>query len=303
MFFDQFSDLVKTCFKFERRRVYQNVTILIIVKIAENTGTEPIQEQFLHVDCYLVKPNFSMDSSPIIKKPNKKNNLIVTPVKPSFADSLYIRKIYRLQEVRTLTPDTYVLRFNRNDMNFRAGQHITLGIPGNNQVREYSIYSTEQDAGLEVLIKEVENGLVSRQLRKLIPGEILEVDGPFGYFSVDKNHFNRKFLFVGTGTGIAPFRSITGTYPLLDYTLLHGVRYATEAYERQLYPDNRYVLCTSRDSMGSFSGRVTDYLKENPLDSDTLVYLCGNCDMIYDVYDLLTSRGFPSGNIKTEVYF
>jgi hypothetical protein len=31
---------------------------------------------------------------------------------------------------------------------------ITLGIPGNNQVREYSIYSTEQDDSLEVLIKE-----------------------------------------------------------------------------------------------------------------------------------------------------
>ena len=56
--------------------------------------------------------------------------------------------------------------------------------PGNNQVREYSIYSTEQDTSLEVLIKEVDNGLVSRQLRKLIPGELLEVDGPFGYFTI-----------------------------------------------------------------------------------------------------------------------
>ena len=71
-------------------------------------------------------------------------------------------------------------------MPFRAGQHITLGIPGNNQVREYSIYSTEQDTSLEVLIKEVENGTVSRQLRKLIPGELLEVDGPFGYFTLDE---------------------------------------------------------------------------------------------------------------------
>ena len=103
------------------------------------------------------------------------------------------RKIYRLQHIRQLSPDTYVLRFDRNGMNFRAGQHITLGIPGNNQVREYSIYSTEQDTSLEVLIKEVDNGLVSKQLRKLIPGELLEVDGPFGYFTIDEQHLNVNF--------------------------------------------------------------------------------------------------------------
>lgn len=246
-----------------------------------------------------------MDSSlDFIKKHTKKSNIIGNPVRNmSISDSLFIRRIYRVHMIRTLTPDTYVLRFDRNGMKFRAGQHITLGIPGNNQVREYSIYSAEHDDYLEVLIKEVDSGLVSRQLRKLIPGELLEVDGPFGYFTIDKNHFSRKFLFIGTGTGIAPFSCITGTYPSLDYQILHGVRYGSDAYERNKYPAGRYVLCTSRDQEGTFNGRVTDYLRENPLDSDTLVYLCGNCDMIYDVYDLLTSSGFPSGNIKTEVYF
>ena len=105
------------------------------------------------------------------------------------SDTLFIRKIYRLQQIRTFNrSDTYVLRFDRNNMHFRAGQHITLGIPGNNQVREYSIYSTEYDPLLEVLIKEVDTGLVSKQLKKLIPGELLEVDGPFGYFTIDPEH-------------------------------------------------------------------------------------------------------------------
>jgi ferredoxin--NADP+ reductase len=232
-----------------------------------------------------------------------RNSIIRTPAQVTVNEPVFVRKVFRLQQIRKLTAETYVLRFDRNDIHFRAGQHITLGIPGNNQVREYSIYSTEQDTSLEVLIKEVDNGLVSRQLKKLIPGELLEVDGPFGYFTIDEQNRNKKFLFIGTGTGIAPFRSITGSYPALDYTLLHGVRYASESYEKHRYPRNRFVLCTSRDQDGDFNGRVTDYLKERPLDFNTMVYLCGNCDMIYEVYDLLTSRGFPSGNIKTEVYF
>jgi ferredoxin/flavodoxin---NADP+ reductase len=238
------------------------------------------------------------------KNQSGKNSAIRTAnVIQPVGEKLHVRQIYRLQEIRQITPETYVVRFDRNGMNFRAGQHITLGIPGNNQVREYSIYSKEEDSSLEVLIKEVSTGLVSRQLRKLIPGELLEVDGPYGYFTIDEQNLRKSFLFIGTGTGIAPFHSITGSYPGLNYTLLHGVRYASEGYEKHVYQKNRHILCTSRDQLGDFNGRVTDYLKQMVLDSDTLVYLCGNCDMIYDVYDLLTSRGFPSGNIKTEVYF
>jgi ferredoxin/flavodoxin---NADP+ reductase len=246
-------------------------------------------------------------SSTFVKKHNRQNgnSLLANYSLKSMpsSDSLTLRKIYRLQQVRNLNNDTYVLRFDRNNMQFRAGQHITLGIPGNNQVREYSIYSTEQDRALEVLIKEVDTGLVSKQLHKLIPGEILEVDGPFGYFTIDEQQKDRKYLLIGTGTGIAPFRSITGSNPGLNYTLLHGVRFAGDSYESHRYPVERYTLCTSRDNKGTFNGRVTEYLKQMSLDSDTLVYLCGNCDMIYDVYDFLTARGFPSGNIKTEVYF
>jgi ferredoxin--NADP+ reductase/benzoate/toluate 1,2-dioxygenase reductase subunit len=237
-------------------------------------------------------------------KGNGLTGMVGNAMKPSQAAApIFIRQVYRLQKIRPLTPEAYVLRFDRNVMNFKAGQHITLGIPGNHQVREYSIYSAERDSSLEVLIKEVDNGLVSKQLRKLIPGELLEVDGPFGYFSIPEQNLGRKHLFIGTGTGIAPFHSITGSYPNLDYEIIHGVRYLHEGYERHAYPKGRYTLCTSRDTQGDFHGRVTDYLKQKTLDSGTMVYLCGNCDMIYDVYDLLTSKGFPSANIRTEVYF
>ncbi len=39
------------------------------------------------------------------------------------------------------------------------------------------------------------------------------------------------------------------------------------------------------------------------MQSGTLIYLCGNCDMIYEVYDLLISGEFNADHIKTEVYF
>ena len=70
--------------------------------------------------------------------------------------------------------------------------------------------------------------------------------GPFGFFSLDEDYATKKYLFVATGTGIAPFHSIALSHPGLDYKIVHGIRYGAEAYERNAYPANRYVACASR---------------------------------------------------------
>ena len=211
--------------------------------------------------------------------------------------------MFKVHEIRDLTPSTYVIRFDRKEMKFKAGQHITLGLPDSNQLREYSIYSTEYDPFLEVLIKEVDTGVVSKSLHKCKPGDYLNAEGPFGFFTPDEDKMDKKYLFVATGTGIAPFHSMAGSFCPFDYTILHGVRTSDEAYEGNFYPGERYILCTSRDDKGEFNGRVTDYIRKNPVDSETIVYLCGNVEMIYEVYDILMSQHFPPDQIKTEVYF
>lgn len=213
-------------------------------------------------------------------------------------------KLSELKEIRNLTDSAYILRFVRNEMEFQAGQYITLGHKDDVDVREYSIYSTEQDSFLEVLIKEVEEGKLSRKLKNISVGEKLKVDGPFGFFTLNKAALKqRNFLFVASGTGISPFHSMIGSYPNLNYHLLHGVRYGHEAYEKSHYGKDKITVCTSRDTTGDYHGRVTDYLKKHPVDANTHVYLCGNCNMIYDVYDILSGQNFPSDNIHAEVYF
>lgn len=210
----------------------------------------------------------------------------------------------QIKEIRNLTESTYVLRFERSGIPFRAGQHILLGTDGNVQAREYSIYSGEEDDHFEVLIKEVQEGMVSKKLHNLKPGDSVIFENPVGYFILrDEDIASRKFLFIASGTGIAPFHSFVKTYKNLDYKLLHGVRYSTEAYEKGDYNPDRLVVCTSRDRGGNFHGRVTDYLKSAELDNNVLVYLCGNCEMIHDAYDILLQKGIPSENLHAEVYF
>ncbi len=203
---------------------------------------------------------------------------------------------------RVLTESVYVLRFARRGLRFEPGQHITLGRDGDKDVREYSIYSRPQDDFLEVLIKETDPGLVSRRLRRLRPGDRVQVNGPFGFFTLPPERTGR-YLAVATGTGIAPFHSMLGAYPELDVVLLHGIRHAGEALERADYPTGRYITCTSRAADGDFQGRVTDWLATATLEPDLTVYLCGNCEMIYAAYDQLLGKGWPTDRIRTEVYF
>jgi ferredoxin--NADP+ reductase len=207
--------------------------------------------------------------------------------------------------IRDLTPTAYIIRFDRNNIPFRAGQHILLGKKDDIESREYSVYSAEQDDFFEVMIREVKDGLVSKKLRMVKPGEPLNFENPLGYFSLKEEDIHtRKFLFIASGTGIGPFHSFVKSYPGLDYKLLHGIRYGNEAFDKQDYDKNRLVRCTSRNRRGDFHGRVTDYLRKHPVaDKNTLCYFCGNVEMIHEAYDIVLKQGVPSHNLFAEVYF
>nr|WP_321410182.1 FAD-binding oxidoreductase [uncultured Carboxylicivirga sp.] len=212
--------------------------------------------------------------------------------------------LHEILEVRNLTDSTFVMRFERKGLEFEAGQHICVGPPNGIHTREYSIYSAENDDYIEILVKEVENGLVSPSLKKLQKGGFVVVEEPVGYFTINnKLPKNQKYVFIASGTGISPFHSFVLSKPEIDYTLLHGVKYGSEGYESETYDKKRYVKCTSREGTGNYYGRVTDYLKENKFGKDVQYFLCGNCNMIHDVYDILEEQGVSTDNIHAEVYF
>ena len=212
--------------------------------------------------------------------------------------------IVTVLDTRHLTDTTYLLRTDRGGLEFEAGQYISLGLPGMAEKREYSIYSGVDEDFLEVLVKEIDDGVVSKQLKHLQPGAKAEMDGPFGFFTLGmEERSEQKIIFIASGTGIAPFHSFIKSYPELNFTLIHGVKYGEEAYDSDEYNAKRYILCTSRDKQGNLQGRVTDYLKNYSPDKTAYYYLCGNSNMIHDAYDILKEQGVDAGRIHAEVYF
>lgn len=214
------------------------------------------------------------------------------------------KSLHKVLAVEHLTDKTFSLRIERNGLVFKAGQCVNIGLPNAGVNREYSSYSAESDPELRFLIRAVEGGQVSAKLRILEPGDTVEVDGAYGLFTIpNPGDALKDYVFVATGTGIAPFHCFVKSYPQIRYRIIHGTSFADECYNRADYAQGRYVHCVSRESGGDFRGRVTDYLKANPQPATAMYYLCGNRNMINDVYDILREQGVSGTNICTEVFF
>jgi ferredoxin--NADP+ reductase len=149
--------------------------------------------------------------------------------------------------------------------------------------------------------------------------------GPKGKFLLEPDD-TRTHLYISTGTGIAPFismiRETQAQGDLRETVVLHGCSYVDDlGYREELeahvrdgtYPIT-YIPTISRpnDPLNSgWRGRtgrvelnVESVLQELDLrPDDTVVYICGNPDLILTVEELLINRGHPEPNVKKELYW
>jgi len=201
---------------------------------------------------------------------------------------------------------------------FVAGQYIMLKVPGVVGVRQYSIASApSMDHGLELLADIVPGGKGSAYLAKLKPGDTVEFMAPAGAFVINDEP---QLLFVATGSGIAPIKSMI-TDLLVDKKdtrqmwLYWGMRHPedifwfdnfarlAEEYEN-LYFD--MVLSQPKPGWELCQGRVTDCLRthEHKWDGAKMgAYICGNRKMIEEVQGWLLTQGVDEQRIHHEQFY
>ncbi len=112
-----------------------------------------------------------------------------------------------------IAPSVYELRFGKPDtFSFASGQFVLFDVPlienvNDIQPRAYSIASTPSERDLLFVIKLVPNGRASRWIENVLDaGMSVRMQGSFGNFKLDPAP-EKPYLFIATGTGIAPIRS------------------------------------------------------------------------------------------------
>jgi ferredoxin-NADP reductase len=203
---------------------------------------------------------------------------------------------------------------------FTPGQFVSVvePFPGKEIIRAYSIASPRDGNRFALCLNRVLDGPMSSYLFHLKPGDEVEMGEPLGYFTL--RHPGHRSVFIATGTGIAPFRSmllehLPKSHPRI--TLLFGVRNEEGLLYRddlehlaKRYESFRFLPTITRPTetwMGR-TGRVQQHLDEalavpSYEDQSTLdVYICGLKQMVDDVRAELKKRGFDRKQIIYEEY-
>ncbi len=224
---------------------------------------------------------------------------------------------------KELAPEVHHFEFEVQGIqqfHFTPGQFISVKetVDGKEITRAYSIASPRDGNKFALCLNRVPDGLVSPLLFNLKPGEEIEIQEPLGYFTL--RHPGRRIVFVATGTGIAPFRSM-----LLDHlpktepriNLLFGVRYERgllyreelEQLERE-HPTFHFMPTVTRptETWRGRAGRVHAHIDEalalhTPDEiANVDVYICGLKEMVDEVRKDLKARGFDRKQIIYEKY-
>ena len=213
---------------------------------------------------------------------------------------------YPILKLEWKTSKVFELTVKRNGLQFTPGDSVALFSEDESDSRPYSISSGINEPVLRFLIQRMPKGNVSDYLSSLGPGKTIRISEPFGWFRPGHNIDDQPFVFIATGTGIAPFMSYFYAYPEKPpQVLLYGVRWLEDAIDLSYLQSCCPVkLAISRESVPSFThGRVTDVLPTIPFKPETHFYLCGLDAMIDEVTAWLENSKVNFSRIHREVFF
>jgi len=238
----------------------------------------------------------------------------------------------RLVGSRMVAPSVRHLDFVRDDgqpLDFIPGQFIQVHFAypdGTPTKRSYSLATMHDHAlgpgdSVQIAVSFVAGGAATAIFTALEEGQNIEGSGPYGRFCLNNADANRRYLLVGTGTGVTPYRAMLPQLAQVmqqrgvEVLLFFGARTPAELiYGDDFYafaaahPNFRFVPCFSRELPAEphpdvRRGYVQEALAEfAPNGEGDIAYLCGNPNMVDAAFEALKGYGLPVPHIRREKY-
>ncbi len=225
-----------------------------------------------------------------------------------------------------LNSDTYLYHFDLiepREINFKAGQYLMIKIPTDKDPvsRLYSIASSAAEKNsFELIIQIIPGGLASSYLSNLKVKDEIIFQGPAGIFGLKEN--NRSKIFLVTGTGIAPVRSILNSAPIKsgqnsELFLFWGLKKYEDIYLLEELKKFNPKICLSReqnleiipanDKKYFELGHINSCFEKQILDTkysilNTNFYLCGGRKIVESLRLFLINKGVLLENIYFEKF-
>jgi len=204
---------------------------------------------------------------------------------------------------------------------FVPGQWLSVKTttPGGEEMtRAYSIASPPTENGsVAFCLNRVQDGFMSNYLCNLEVGETISFQGPFGDFTLRPPL--RDTVFIATGTGVAPFRSMLHwllaekeRHQDRQFWLLFGARRQQDLYYRDEFEQLAMehgnfhfepTLSRAEEDWPGLRGYVQQHLGEIVgMRTDMHAYICGLEKMVQANRDLLKTLAWDRKSIRYEKY-
>ncbi|MBC7940135.1 MAG: 2Fe-2S iron-sulfur cluster binding domain-containing protein [Chitinophagaceae bacterium] len=200
---------------------------------------------------------------------------------------------------------------------FKAGQYLQVALPDGSR-RSYSMANAPHESDmLQLHIRHVAGGQFTRIVPHLKPGDLLQVQLPYGSFELREDTAAPMLCVVG-GTGFAPVKS------LLDDMLKKGIErpvtlvwggrnrsglYLMSAVDRWHKTMPRFTFVAALEdaqdasALGGFHGRVDDAVRTRfPTLHGHEVYCCGSPAMVTAVKKACIERGVEPHQFFSDVF-
>lgn len=232
----------------------------------------------------------------------------------------------RLVEKTRLTPHVLDFIFELEGdapFSYLPGQFVLVKcvhpVTGELLSRAYSIARApiSGDRRVTLNVEIVEGGKLTPLMNDWPVGHVVDMQGPFGHFTIKSGAEKSTLVFVGTGVGIAPLRAMIEAElskpsgPRL--VLYFGVRSQEDIFYQEVFESLaarherfEFFLTLSQPKIGwsGLTGRVTAHLSAVELDPLTTdVYLCGGKPMIDDVREIFLQKGWDKKSLYFEPFF
>lgn len=231
-----------------------------------------------------------------------------------------------------LAPTVGHYAFVRDDgqpLDYIPGQFIQVHFhyaDGTATKRSYSLATIHDHAlgpgeAVEIAVSYVAGGAATAMFEGLDVGGQIDASGPFGRFCLMPADANKRYLLVGTGTGVTPYRAMLPQIETLirergiEVVLLFGARTPVELLYgdefrafADTHPGFRFVPCFSRELPDDphpdvRHGYVQQFLDEFAPNAGTdIAYLCGNPNMVDACFEALKGHGLAVPQIRREKY-
>ena len=213
---------------------------------------------------------------------------------------------------------------------FRDGEFVMVGLDIDHvdygiTLRAYSIASPNHQETLEFYSIKVPDGPLTSRLQHIKPGDQVIVNRKsVGTLVLDNLKPGRNLYFLATGTGIAPFLSLTRGLETYDnfqnVVVVWGTRTTPELSQMEMldglntdpvYSEItqgklRTYYTTTRDDFHNqgrvtdamYSGKVQQALDLPEFSTEDRVMICGSIPMNKELQEWLEGLGFVEGNNK-----